>query len=46
MNVVDVHGEVYTGMARFVAVPAELGEIGILPGHAPLLSGLRPGELR
>ncbi|MBU2731423.1 ATP synthase F1 subunit epsilon, partial [Acidithiobacillus ferridurans] len=30
----------------FVAVPAELGEIGILPGHAPLLSGLRPGELR
>ncbi|MBU2856645.1 MAG: ATP synthase F1 subunit epsilon [Acidithiobacillus ferrooxidans] len=46
LNVVDVHGEVYTGMARFVAVPAELGEIGILPGHAPLLSGLRPGELR
>ncbi|MBU2732664.1 ATP synthase F1 subunit epsilon, partial [Acidithiobacillus ferridurans] len=28
MNVVDVHGEVYTGMACFVAVPAELGEIG------------------
>lgn len=46
LNVVDVHGEVYSGMARFAAVPAELGEIGILPGHAPLLSGLRAGELR
>lgn len=46
INVVDVHGEVYSGMARFAAVPAELGEIGILPGHAPLLSGLRAGELR
>jgi len=46
INVVDIHGEVYSGMARFAAVPAELGEIGILPGHAPLLSGLRAGELR
>lgn len=46
INVVDIHGEVYSGMARFAAVPAVLGEIGILPGHAPLLSGLRAGELR
>ena len=46
INVVDIHGEVYSGMAHFAAVPAELGEIGILPGHAPLLSGMRAGELR
>ncbi len=46
LNVVDIHGEVYTGLAHFAAVPAELGEIGILPGHAPLLTGLRAGELR
>ncbi len=46
LHVVDVHGEVYYGDARFVAVPAEMGEVGILPGHAPLLSRMRPGELR
>ncbi|WP_123105018.1 ATP synthase F1 subunit epsilon [Acidithiobacillus sulfuriphilus] len=46
LHVVDVHGEVYNGDARFVAVPAEMGEVGILPGHAPLLSRMRPGELR
>lgn len=46
LNVVDVHGEVYSGKASFAAVPAEIGEIGIMPGHAPLLSTLRAGELR
>lgn len=46
LQVVDVHGEVFGGRVRFVAVPAEMGEIGILPGHAPLLTTLRPGELR
>ncbi|MGE4531169.1 MAG: ATP synthase F1 subunit epsilon [Acidithiobacillus sp.] len=46
LNVVDVHGEVYSGTVQFVAVPAEMGEIGILPGHAPLLTSLRAGELR
>ncbi len=46
LHVVDVHGEVYYGDVRFVAAPAEMGEVGILPGHAPLLSRMRPGELR
>lgn len=46
LHVVDFHGEVYNGHARFVVVPAEMGDVGILPGHAPLLSGIRPGELR
>lgn len=30
----------------FIAAPTELGEIGVLPGHAPLLARLAPGELR
>jgi F-type H+-transporting ATPase subunit epsilon len=46
INVVDIHGEVYSSMACFAVVPAKLGEIGILPGHAPLLSETRAGELR
>ncbi|MGC9127861.1 MAG: ATP synthase F1 subunit epsilon [Acidithiobacillus sp.] len=46
LNVADVHGEVFTGLVEFVVVPGMLGELGILPGHAPLISILRAGELR
>ncbi len=46
LQVADVHGEVYTGLVTFVVVPGELGELGILYGHAPLISILKGGELR
>lgn len=46
LQVVDVHGEIYNDLATFVVVPGELGELGILFGHAPLISILRAGELR
>lgn len=46
LQVVDVHGEVYTGLVTFVVVPGKLGELGILYGHAPLISILNGGELR
>jgi F-type H+-transporting ATPase subunit epsilon len=37
---------VYTSEARMVVAPTIDGEIGILPLHAPLVSGLKPGEIR
>jgi len=37
---------VYAGEVRMVIVPTIDGEIGILPLHAPLVSALRPGEIR
>ncbi|WP_414041870.1 ATP synthase F1 subunit epsilon [Acidithiobacillus sp. M4-SHS-6] len=46
LQIVDVHGEIYNDLATFVVVPGELGELGILFGHAPLISILRAGELR
>ncbi|MDR7926870.1 ATP synthase F1 subunit epsilon [Acidithiobacillus thiooxidans] len=46
LQVADVHGEVYAGLVTFVVVPGELGELGILYGHAPLISILKGGELR
>src|SRR5699024_9297631 len=32
--------------ATFVALPGESGELGILPGHTPLISRVRPGTLK
>lgn len=46
VHVVSAEGSVYEGTAEMVVAPGELGELGILPRHAPLLTGLRPGELR
>ncbi len=38
--------EVYRGEATFLAAPGEAGELGIMPKHTPLLTALRPGEMR
>ena len=36
---------VYSGEAEFVLMPAELGEMGVYPMHAPLITRINPGEL-
>ena len=46
VDIVSAEGEIYSGEAAMVFAPAKLGDIGIAPRHAPLLSGLRPGEVR
>ncbi|MBU2767550.1 F0F1 ATP synthase subunit epsilon [Acidithiobacillus ferrivorans] len=46
VQVVSAEGSIYSGVADMVVAPGEMGELGILPRHAPLLTGLRPGELR
>lgn len=46
VNVVDSHGEIYSGLAEHVIAPAVTGEIGIYPNHAPLLTKLKIGVLR
>ncbi len=38
--------EVYRGRARRVIAPSAAGELAIMPGHAPLLAVLKPGEVR
>jgi len=38
--------EVYRGEAEFLSAPGEAGELGIMPKHTPLLTALRPGEMR
>ena len=46
VDIVSAEGEIFTGNAAMVFAPAQLGEIGIAPNHAPLLTGLRPGGVR
>lgn len=46
VDLVAADGKVWSGSARQVSAPAADGEIGILLGHTPILSVLRPGEVR
>ncbi|GGI19284.1 MAG: F0F1 ATP synthase subunit epsilon [Oxalicibacterium faecigallinarum] len=46
VDVVSAEEEIFSGQAEFVALPGEAGELGILPGHTPLISRIRPGAVR
>ena len=46
VDIVSAEGEIYSGSANMVFAPASMGEIGIAPRHAPLLTALKPGEVR
>jgi len=46
VDIVSAEGEIYSGEAQMVFVPASQGEIGIAPRHAPLLTLLKAGEVR
>jgi len=46
IDIVSAEGELHSGEATMVFAPASGGEIGIAPRHAPLLTTLKPGEVR
>ena len=46
VDIVSAEGEIYSGDANMVFAPARMGEVGIAPRHAPLLTTLKPGEVR
>lgn len=46
LEIVTPEGRVYSDSADSVVLPTTSGEVGILPGHIPLLTQLAPGELR
>jgi len=46
VDIVSAEGEIFAGPARAVFLPASEGDIGVYPRHAPLLTMLRPGEVR
>jgi F-type H+-transporting ATPase subunit epsilon len=46
VDVVSAEESIFSGPARFVALPGEAGELGILPGHVPLITRIKPGAVR
>lgn len=46
VEVVSAEESIFSGPAKFVALPGEAGELGILPGHVPLITRIRPGAVR
>lgn len=46
VDVVSAKAEVFSGQAEFVSLPGESGELGILPGHTPLITRIKPGAVR
>ncbi len=46
VDIVSAEKEIFSGSAEMVFAPAEMGEVGISPRHAPLISKLKPGEVR
>lgn len=46
LDIVSAENEIYSGPAEMVFAPAVAGEMGIMPRHTPVLTFLRPGEVR
>jgi F-type H+-transporting ATPase subunit epsilon len=46
VDVVSAEEQIFSGEAKFVALPGESGELGILPQHTPLITRIKPGAVR
>ena len=46
VEIVSAEGNIFSGLAEMIIAPAKMGDVGITPRHAPLLTNLRPGEVR
>jgi F-type H+-transporting ATPase subunit epsilon len=46
IDVVSAEGSIFSGEAEFIAAPAQMGEVGIYPHHAPMITSIKPGALR
>ncbi len=45
-RIVSAEKEIYTGQVEMVIATGTIGELGIMPGHTPLLTGVKPGPVR
>ena len=45
-DIVSAEQEIFSGRVTMVSATGTIGELGIMPGHAPLLTGIRPGPVK
>jgi len=45
-DIVSAEKEIFSGRVTMISVTGSIGELGIMPGHAPLLTGIRPGPVQ
>ena len=45
-TIVSAEQEIYSGQVEMVVATGTIGELGIMPGHTPLLTGVKPGPVR
>ena len=46
LDIVSAEQAIFSGEATLIAATGKMGELGIAPGHAPLITALKPGDLR
>ena len=46
VDIVSAEEDIFSGRATMLVVTGTLGELGVMPGHAPLLTGIKPGPVR
>jgi F-type H+-transporting ATPase subunit epsilon len=46
VDVVSAEESIFSGEAKFVALPGDMGELGIYPRHTPLITRIKPGTVR
>jgi F-type H+-transporting ATPase subunit epsilon len=46
IDIVSAEESIFSGMAEFVAAPSIMGEVGIYPHHAPMITALKSGSIR
>jgi F-type H+-transporting ATPase subunit epsilon len=46
LDIVSAEKELFSGSCSMITAPAAEGEVGISPGHAPMITRLKPGEVR
>ena len=46
VDIVSAEDEIFSGQATMLFAPAVMGEVGVMPRHAPLLTKIKPGEVR
>ncbi len=46
VDVVSAEESIYSGEAEFVVLPGVMGELGIYPKHTPLVTQIKPGQVR